>query len=103
LHHLKLVEDGGGRIQEVVAFRSYVLVVLVSECQIKLRYLKSIVGPGTELHEACLLVEGEVPHIDLTGGLENGGRSPNHFARVVQHSLRHRSDNVLSVRTTTIH
>lgn len=27
--------------------------------------LKAVVGPGAELHEADLLVEGKVAHVDL--------------------------------------
>lgn len=63
--------------------------------------LVAVIAPRAELHEAGLLVEGKVTHVDLARGLEDGGRSPEHFARVVQHRLRHRRHHVLSVRAAT--
>lgn len=63
--------------------------------------LVAVITPGAELHEAGLLVEGEVSHVDLARGFEDGGRSPEHLARVVQHRLRHRRHHVLSVRAAT--
>ena len=60
--------------------------------------LEAVVGPGAELHEAGLLVEGEVAHVDLAGGLEDGRRRPEHLARVVEDRLGHGRHPVLAVR-----
>ena len=67
--------------------------------KVKLSYLEPIVGPGAKLHEAVLLIEGEVPHVDLARGLEDGRRGPRDPAVVVQYGLRHRRDDVLPVGT----
>jgi hypothetical protein len=39
-------------------------------------HLKPVIGPGPEFHDTCLLVEGKVLNVDLTGRLVNGGRLP---------------------------
>ena len=35
--------------------------------------------PGPELHDACLLIEGEVCHVDCARGLKTGNMSCNIF------------------------
>lgn len=62
-------------------------------------YLKAIVCPRTELHDAGLLVEGEVLDVDLARGLVDGGRAPLHAARVVQRGLRRQRHLEVAVRT----
>lgn len=49
----------------------------------------TIVGPGSELHETCLLVEGKVLDINFAEGFVNGGRFPHHFARVMKNCFCH--------------
>jgi hypothetical protein len=69
--------------------------------QLGVFYLKAIVSPWTELHKARLLVEREVPYVDLAGWLEDCWRSPDYLACVVKHSLGHCGDDILSVRAAT--
>ena len=59
------------------------------------------VAPAAKLHEAALLVEREVPHVDLAVGLEDGRRVPDHAPPAVYHRLRQRGDDVLTVSTGT--
>ena len=62
-------------------------------------YLESIVGPAAELHDAGLLVEGEVLHVHLAGGVVDGGRLPLHPPLVVQGRLRGQRHLKVPVRT----
>ena len=50
-------------------------------------HLEAVVGPAAELHDAGLLVEGEVLHVDLARGLVDGWRLPLHEAVVPQRRL----------------
>ena len=50
-------------------------------------YLESVVGPAAELHDAGLLVEGEVLHVHLAGGVVDGRRLPLHQPGVEQRRL----------------
>ena len=50
-------------------------------------HLEAVVGPAAELHDAGLLVEGEVLHVHLAGGVVDGRRLPGHVPRVVQRGL----------------
>jgi len=45
------------------------------------RHLVSIKGPRSELHDAGLLIEGEVGNIDGAGALVNGRRNPENLSR----------------------
>lgn len=54
-------------------------------------YLKPVVGPRAELHNARLLVEWEKFDVNFAGGLVNGGRTPLDAARVVKRRLRRQS------------
>lgn len=65
-------------------------------------YLIAVVTPRSELHEARLLVERKVSHVDFTRRLKNCGRRPHHFACVVQNSLGHCGDHVLTISAETI-
>ena len=62
-------------------------------------YLESVVGPAAELHDAGLLVEGEVLHVHLAGGVVDGGRLPLHPPLVVQGRLCGQRHLKVSVRT----
>ena len=62
-------------------------------------YLESIVGPAAELHDAGLLVEGEVLHVHLAGGVVDGGRLPLHPPLVVQGRLCGQRHLKVPVRT----
>jgi hypothetical protein len=64
---------------------------------LNLTYLESIVGPRSKLHEARLVIEGEVPDVDFARRFENGRRRPQYFACVVQHGFCHRRHHVLAV------
>lgn len=66
-------------------------------------YLESVVGPGAELHDAGLLVEGEVLDVDLARGLVDGGRAPLHAPRVVQRRLGGQRHLEVAVRTALEH
>ena len=50
-------------------------------------HLKSIIGPATKLHDAGLLVEGEVFHVHLTGAVVDGRGLPLNFPCVKQSGL----------------
>lgn len=50
-------------------------------------HLKSIVCPAAELHDAGLLVEGKVFHVDFAGALVNRRRSPLDASCVIQRGL----------------
>ena len=51
-------------------------------------HLKPIIGPGTELHDACLLIEGKILYVYFARGLINGRRFPLHQSVVPQSGLR---------------
>lgn len=59
--------------------------------------LVTVVRPRAELHEARLLVEWKVAHVDFARRFKDGRRRPDHFAGVVQHGLCQRCDDVLAV------
>lgn len=46
-----------------------------------------VVSPGTKLHGAVLIVEGEVGDVHGAGGLEDGWRNPGDSAIKLQQSL----------------
>lgn len=50
-------------------------------------YLKSIVGPAAELHDACLLVERKVFDINFAGAFVNRRRTPLDASCVVEGGL----------------
>ena len=50
-------------------------------------HLEAVVGPAAELHDAGLLVEGEVLHVHLAGGVVDGRRLPLHQTLAVQRRL----------------
>ena len=50
-------------------------------------YLKTIVSPAAELHDASLLVERKVLDVHLAGRVVDGRRLPLHFARGHQGGL----------------
>ena len=52
------------------------------------RYLEAVVGPGAELHDARLLVEGEVFYVDLAGRLVYRRWLPLDPPCVIQRRLR---------------
>ena len=53
----------------------------------KLDHLKAIVCPAAELHNAGLLVEGEILDVHLAGAVVDGGGFPLHQAGVEQSGL----------------
>ena len=63
------------------------------------RYLKAVVRPAAELHDAALLVEGEPLDVYLAGGLVDGRRLPDHLSVVAQSGLRHQRHLVVAVST----
>jgi hypothetical protein len=65
--------------------------------EIKCTYLKTVVGPGSKLHDARLLVKWKILYVDLTRRLVDGRRLPFHAASVVECSLRCQSDFKVSV------
>ena len=46
-----------------------------------------VVGPGTKLHGAVLVIEWEVGHIDFARALKDGRGDPSHFPRVLEQSF----------------
>ena len=50
-------------------------------------HLEAVVGPAAELHDAGLLVEGEVLDVHLAGGVVDGRRLPLHQPGVEQRGL----------------
>ena len=50
-------------------------------------HLKAIVGPASKFHDTGLLVEGEVLHVHLAGGVVDGRRLPLHQPGVEQRGL----------------
>lgn len=61
-------------------------------------YLNTVVRPGTELHEASLLIEGKISNVYLARGFEDSRRRPQYLARVMQDGFGHRGNSVLPVR-----
>lgn len=68
----------------------------------KLIYHVSIVGPRAELHEAGLLVEGEILDINFAKGLVNRRRLPHHFARVMKDRFSHDGHFVVAIGAVDI-
>ena len=64
---------------------------------IRLVHLESIVCPAAKLHNAGLLVEGEVLHVHLTGAVVDGWGSPLHLPGAVQGRLRRQGDFEVSI------
>lgn len=64
-------------------------------------YLEAIVSPRAKFHDARLLIEGEIFHVYLAGGLVDGGRTPLHAARVVQRRLCRQCHLEITVGTVT--
>lgn len=60
-------------------------------------YHVSVVCPRTELHEACLLIEGKVLDVDFTEGFVDGGRFPNDFARMMKNRFGHYCHFVVAI------
>ena len=56
--------------------------------KVSVAYLEPVVGPAAELHDAGLLVEGEVLHVHLATGVVDRGGLPFHEAGVEQGGLR---------------
>lgn len=52
-------------------------------------HLEAIVSPGTELHDAALLIKWEILNINLAGGFVDRWRLPVHFSRVLEGRLCH--------------
>ena len=63
-------------------------------------HLESVVGPGAELHDTGLFVEGEVLHVDLTRGFVDGRRLPLNQAIHVERRLGGESHFEVPVSTT---
>ncbi len=57
----------------------------------RLSDLETVVRPAAKLHDARLLIEGEVLDVDDAGGLVDGGRLPLHQAVVPQCRLGRQS------------
>ena len=51
-------------------------------------YLEAIIGPASELHDAGLLVEGEILNVHLTGGVVDGWRLPLQIIIMVMDTLQ---------------
>lgn len=62
-------------------------------------HLVPVVAPRSEFHEARLLVEREVAHIDFAGRFENGRRLPHHLPRVMKDGFGHGRHHIFAVRT----
>ena len=62
-------------------------------------HLEAVICPAAELHDAGLLVEGEVLHVHLTAGVVDGGGLPFHKALVVQRRLGCQRHLEIPVRT----
>lgn len=58
-------------------------IFIIVKCK---RNLIAVEGPRTELHDACLLIEGKICDIDRARALIDRWRHPEHFAvRIYQH------------------
>jgi hypothetical protein len=44
-------------------------------------HLEAVVSPGTEFHDAALLIKWEILDINLAGGFVDRWRLPEHFSR----------------------
>lgn len=64
-------------------------------------YVVSVVGPGSELHEAALSVEWKILDIYLARALIDGRRIPHDATCAVDDGLCHDSHLVVAVRTET--
>ena len=68
----------------------------------RLTYLEAVVGPAAELHDAGLLVEGEVLHVHLAGGVVDSRRLPLHPPVPVQRGLGGQSNLKVAVSTEDV-
>ena len=69
-------------------YRSFIFKVFFDSGFVNRSYLETVVGPAAELHDAGLLVEGEVLDVHLAGRMIDGRRSPLHQTRVEEGRLR---------------
>lgn len=63
-------------------------------------YLIAVVRPRSELHEARLLVEREIAHIDFAGWFENGRRCPVDASSVMENGFRQCCHHIFTVSAT---
>lgn len=66
----------GKQLMIMTYTRLCIVVVVVDE---ELTYLETAVRPGTEFHEACLSIKGEIADVNLTVGFEYGWWIPVHI------------------------
>ena len=66
-------------------------------------YLEPVESPATELEPAGLLVEWKISDVDITGGFKYGGRFPFHQPVMVEGSLRHGGNMVVTICTVNTH
>ena len=65
-------------------------------------YLKSIVGPASELHHTGLLVEGEILDVHLAGAVVDGGGFPGNIPSVEESCLGGQCYFKVSVSTENV-
>ena len=65
-------------------------------------HLEAVVGPAAELHDAGLLVEGEVLHVHLARGVVDGRRLPLDPPVPVQRGLGGQSNLKVAVSTEDV-
>ena len=63
-------------LRQMIILNNMDILQNTSRIIIRLVHLESIVCPAAKLHNAGLLVEGEVLHVHLTGAVVDGWRLP---------------------------
>lgn len=61
-------------------------------------YLSTVVRPRAEFHDARLLIERKVFHVDLAGRFVNGRWFPEYLAGILQRGFCHQRHLVIPVR-----
>ena len=70
--------------------------------EVEVTNLESIVCPAAELHNAGLLVEGEILDVHLTGAVVDGGGPPLHLAGAVEGRLGGQSHLEITVSAENV-
>ena len=66
------------------------------------RYLKSVIGPASKLHDTSLFVKGEILDVHFTGGMINGRRFPLNLPSGHQGCLRGQGHLEIAISTAKI-
>lgn len=80
-------------VKERMPTREDLIIIII----IPITHRVPVVSPRTKLHEASLLVKGEVLHVDLAKWFIDGRRFPHDLPRMVQNCLGHNGHLVVAI------